>query len=159
MYRSTRKKKGGEMRKIVIILILLTLSFGCTEFMKRLAVKELDFSLLRVSLINYTLSDMTLKLDIMAKNPNDIDAVIDRLGYSFFINEKNAANGSTLKKVTVKAGRKKTVSTELTIDYLNLGAAILKAVQEKKANYKIKGTVYIDTQIGSISFPIELFYP
>ena len=147
------------MRKIIIILILLTLSFGCTEFMKRLAVKELDFSLVRVSLIDYSLSDMTLKLDIMATNPNDIDAVIDRLDYSFFINEKNAANGTTAKQVTVKAGGEKTISTNLTINYLDLGAAILKAVQEKKANYKIKGTVYIDTQIGSISFPIELFYP
>jgi len=158
-YRSTTKKKGGEMRKIVIILILLTLSFGCKEFMKRLAVKELDFSLVRVSLIDYTLSDMTLKLDIMATNPNDIDAVIDRLDYSFFINEKNAANGSTLKRVTIKAGREKTVSTELTIDYLNLGAAILEAVKDKRADFRIEGKVYIDTEIGSISFPITLFYP
>jgi len=119
----------------------------------------LDFSLVRVSLIDYTLSDMTLKLDIMATNPNDIDAVIDRLDYSFYINEENAANGTTAKRVTVKAGGEKTISTNLTINYLNLGAAILKAVQEKRADYKIEGTVYIDTQIGSISFPIELFYP
>ena len=147
------------MKKIAIVLVALTLLIGCSEILKRIAVKELKFSFTGVSLLNYTLSDMTLKVDLKAKNPNDIDAVIDRLEYSFYINEMNAANGTTARKVTVKAGGEKAISTNLTINYLNLGAAILKAVQEKKADYKIEGTVYIDTQIGSISFPIELFYP
>ena len=147
------------MKKIAIVLVALTLLIGCSEIMKRIAVKELKFSFTGVSLLNYTLSDMTLKVDLKAKNPNDRDAVIDRLEYSFYINEMNAANGTTARKVTVKAGGEKAISTSLTINYLKLGAAILKAVQEKRADYKIEGTVYRDTQIGSISFPITLFYP
>ena len=147
------------MKKIGIILILLALSFGCTELMKRVAVKELEFNLKRVSLIDYDLSTMTLKIDLDAYNPNDIDAVIDRLDYSFYINEKNAANGTTARKETVKAGKEKTVSTTLRINYLSLGAAILEAVKDKKADFRMEGTVFVETPVGAITFPIELFYP
>lgn len=147
------------MKKVAIIFALVVIVFGCSEIMKRMAVKELKFSLIGVSLIDYNFTDMTLKVDIKATNPNDIDAVIDRLEYVFFINKKNAADGTTLKKVTVKAGKKKTFSTELTINYLSLGAAILEAVQQKKADYKIEGKAYVDTQIGSIAFPVSLSYP
>jgi len=147
------------MKKVAIIVAVLIVFVGCSEIAKRIAVKELKFSLIGVSLIDYTLSDMTLKVDMRATNPNDIDAVIDRLDYSFFINDKNAANGTTAKKVTVKADGKKTFSTELTVNYLSLGVAILEAVQNKKADYRVDGKVYIDTQVGSIAFPVKLFYP
>ncbi|MCK4575968.1 LEA type 2 family protein [candidate division WOR-3 bacterium] len=147
------------MKKIGIILILLALSFGCTELMKRVAVKELEFNLKRVSLIDYDLSTMTLKIDLDAYNPNDIDAVIDRLDYSFYINEKNAANGTTARKETVKAGKEKIVSTTLRINYLSLGVAILEAVKDKKADFRMEGTVFVETPVGAITFPIELFYP
>ncbi|MCK4233325.1 LEA type 2 family protein [candidate division WOR-3 bacterium] len=147
------------MKKIGIILILLALSFGCTELMKRVAVKELEFNLKRVSLVDYDLSTMTLKIDLDAYNPNDIDAVIDRLDYSFYINEKNAANGTTARKETVKAGKEKIVSTTLRINYLSLGVAILEAVKDKKADFRMEGTVFVETPVGAITFPIELFYP
>ncbi len=147
------------MKKVVIILAVLVVFEGCSEIMKRVAVKELKFSLIGVSLIDYTLSDMTLKVNMRATNPNDIDAVIDRLEYSFFINDKNAANGTTAKKITVKAADNKTFATELTVNYLSLGVAILEAVQNEKADYRVDGKVYIDTQVGSIAFPVKLFYP
>lgn len=127
--------------------------------MKRVAVKELEFNLKRVSLVDYDLSTMTLKIDLDAYNPNDIDAVIDRLDYSFYINEKNAANGTTARKETVKAGKEKIVSTTLRINYLSLGVAILEAVKDKKADFRMEGTVFVETPVGAITFPIELFYP
>ncbi|TES92240.1 MAG: hypothetical protein E3J87_05860 [Candidatus Cloacimonadota bacterium] len=147
------------MRKLLIIVIVLVVLIGCSEFMKRMVVKELEFSLKSVSLIEYDISTMTVKVALKAYNPNDIDAVIDRLDYSFYINEKNAANGTTGRKVTVKAGKTETISTNLKINYLNLGSAILKAVKEKKADFRVDGTVFVETPVGAITFPIELFYP
>jgi LEA14-like dessication related protein len=138
---------------------VLTLSLGCTELMKRVAVKELDFDLHKVSLVSYDLSTMKLKVDLKAYNPNDIDAVIDRLDYSFSINEKNAANGSTARKETVKAGKERILTTTLSVNYIDLGVAILDAVKNQDADFKLSGTVYVDTPIGSISFPIDLLYP
>ncbi|OQX52493.1 MAG: hypothetical protein B5M53_08335 [Candidatus Cloacimonas sp. 4484_209] len=147
------------MRKVLAVLLLLIFMLGCSEFMKRMAVKNLHFELAKVNLINYTPSDMTLKVDIDAENPNDIDGVIDRLEYTFLINNKDAVSGKTLNKVVVKAGEKKTFSTLLSINYLKLGTAVLNAVKSKKANYRLNGKVYMDTQIASIVFPVELFYP
>ena len=149
------------MRKIIVITLVAVcfLSFGCTELMKRMAVKELDFSLRRVSLVDYDLTNMTLNVEIKADNPNDIDAVIDRLDYSFSINDKVATTGTTARKITVKAEGTKTISTKLKVNYLNLGAAILEAVKNKKADFRLEGTVYVDTPIGAITFPIDLLYP
>jgi LEA14-like dessication related protein len=139
--------------------MVICLSLGCTEFMKRVAVKELDFDLHKVSLIDYNLTIMKLKVDLKAHNPNDIDAVIDRLDYSFYINEKNAANGTTARKETVKAGKEKILSTTLSVNYINLGAAILEAVKNQKADFKLEGTVFVETPIGAITFPVDLLYP
>jgi len=149
------------MRRIVsiTILILMLFSLNCSEFMKRMAVKELQFSLIRVGLIDYNLTDMTLKVDIRATNPNDIDAVIDKLDYTFFINDKSAASGTTAKRVKVTAGNKKTFATELTVNYIGLGTALFEAVKEKRADYKLEGKVYIETSVGSITFPVNLLYP
>jgi LEA14-like dessication related protein len=124
-----------------------------------MAVKELDFSLRRVSLVDYDLTNMTLNVEIKADNPNNIDAVIDRLDYSFSINDKVATTGTTARKITVKAEGTKTISTKLKVNYLNLGAAILEAVKNKKADFRLEGTVYVDTPIGAITFPIDLLYP
>lgn len=147
------------MKKFFYIMLVVILLWGCAPFMQRMAVKELDFSMERVSLVDYNLSNMTLKLDLQAENPNDIDAVIDRLDYSLYINDKNAANGTTAREVTVKAGGVKTISTSLTVNYINMGTAILEAVKEKKADFKMEGTVFVETPIGSITFPIDLLYP
>jgi LEA14-like dessication related protein len=149
------------MKRVLFLFlaVVLLLSIGCSEFAKRMAVKELDFSLKGVSLVEYDMTYMTLNVDVQADNPNDVDAVIDRLDYSFGINEKNVANGTTAQKVTVKANRSKSISTKMKINYMELGAAVLDAVKNKTADFSMEGTVYIDTPIGAISFPIDLLYP
>jgi LEA14-like dessication related protein len=153
--------RGGEMKKAVLLFLVAVccLSLGCSEFAKRIAVKELDFSLKRVSLVDYDMTYMTLNIDVQADNPNDIDAVIDRLDYSFSINDKNCASGTTARKVTVKANRSKAISTKMKINYIQLGAAILEAVKNKTADFRMEGTVYVETPIGAITFPIDLLYP
>jgi LEA14-like dessication related protein len=153
--------KGGCMRKAVFLLIaaICCLSLGCSEFAKRMAVKELDFSLERVSLDEYDMTYMTLNVEVKADNPNDIDAVIDRLDYSFSINDNSVASGTTARKVTVEANKMKNISTKMKINYMKLGAAILDAVKNKTADFRMEGTVYVDTPLGAITFPIDLLYP
>lgn len=149
------------MKKAVPLFLVAVccLSLGCSEFAKRMAVKELDFSLNRVSLVDYDMTYMTLNVDVEADNPNDVDAVIDRLDYSFSINDKNVANGTTAQKVTVKANKSKNISTKMKINYIKLGAALLEAVKNKTADFELEGTVFVETPIGAISFPIDLLYP
>jgi LEA14-like dessication related protein len=149
------------MKKAILLFLMLALglSLGCSEFAKRIAVKELDFSLKRVSLVEYDMTYMTLNVDVQADNPNDIDAVIDRLDYSFSVNDKNVANGTTARKVTVKANKSKAISTKMKINYMQLGAAVLEAVKNKTADFRMDGTVYVETPLGAISFPIDLLYP
>ena len=149
------------MKKAVLLILVVVccLSLGCSEFAKRMAVKDLDFDLKRVSLVDYDMTYMTLNVDVEADNPNDIDAVIDRLDYSFSINDKNVADGTTARKVTVKANKAKNISTKMKINYLSLGAAVLEAVKNKTANFKMEGTVYVETPIGAITIPIDLLYP
>lgn len=144
---------------LLFLVVVLSLSLGCSEFAKRMAVKELDFSLEGVNLVDYDMTYMTLNVDVMADNPNDIDAVIDRLDYSFEINNKNVANGTTARKVTVKANRSKSISTKMKVNYIELGAAVLEAVKNRTADFRMAGTVYVETPIGAISFPIDLLYP
>lgn len=140
------------IKKSLIIFVLLLNCF----IVQRVAVKNCQFSLESVDLVQATLADFTLCLKIGVKNPNTIDVVIDRLSYNFFVNEHSVFTGSTGEGSKIPASGSKTLTTPVKLNYLDIGSALVSAIKERKAHYKLTGTVYFDTVLGTFSYPVTI---
>ncbi len=143
------------MKKICWSLIIVFL-LSCTAVQERLAIKECKFSLISVKPYDFTFNDLKLDFDINCNNPNKINAVLDKLKYTLYANDKGLISGSTGKGIKIPAKGANSFVTTITLEYNELGEALLSAIRLGKAEYKVKATAYIQTIIGEISYPIEI---
>lgn len=143
------------MNKIISLLIII-LFFSCTAVKERLAIKECKFSLVSVTPYDFTFSNLKLDFEIKVDNPNKVDAVLDKLAYTFYVNEIDVFSGVTGKGVKILSGKSKNFTTTITLQYTKIGEALVEAIKLKQASYKIKAKAYINTIIGEISYPVEI---
>lgn len=85
-----------------------------------------------------------------------MDAVLDRLVYTFYANDTDLFSGTTGKGIKIPAGKSKKFVTTMTLQYNKLGEALVEAIRLGKADYKIKARAYTTTIIGEISYPVEI---
>jgi LEA14-like dessication related protein len=143
------------MKKIICLAAIIA-GLSCSAIRERLAIKECVFKLVSVNAYDFTFSDMKLDFLISIKNPNQIDAVLDKLDYTFFANSASVFSGTTGQGVEIPAGKSKSVTTTVTLEYTRVGAAIVDAIKMKKAAYRVKATSFIRTPIGPLSYPVDI---
>lgn len=136
--------------------LILTLILSCAAVKERLAIKECKFSLISVRPHDFTFSKFKLDFEIKADNPNSIDAVLDKLSYTFYVNETDVFSGTTGRGIKIPAGKSTNFSTTITLEYNKIGKTLLDVIKFGTATYKIKARVYIKTIIGEISYPVEI---
>ena len=144
------------MRKLFVVALLLG---SCTWVAQRKALANCNFSLNGVALKNMDFNGFTLELRLNAENPNDVDAVLDRLDYTLFMEGLEVAQGTVSKKQTIPAGGKGVIRTSLTVKYSTvpkLKEVVLPALQKRKSRVKVTGTVHFDTPIGTLSHDIAV---
>lgn len=142
--------------KNIIFRSVIFLIIGCSAIKERLAIKECKFSLISANAYDFTFSNLKLDFEIKVKNPNKIDAVLDRLDYTFFVNQSDVFSGTTGKGIRIPAGKSEIFITTITLEYNKIGEAITEALRLKRAEYKIKGKAYIKTKLGEIDYPVEV---
>ena len=143
------------MKKIMFLCAIIT-GLGCSAIKERLAIKECVFKLISVNAYDFTFSDMKVDFVVNIQNPNKIDAVLDKLDYTFFANTSSLFSGTTGQGVEIQAGKSKSVTTTISLEYTKIGTAIVDAIKMKKATYRVKATSYIHTPIGPLSYPVDI---
>lgn len=147
-------KKQISLISVIILIVLLA---GCTSFVQnRKGIEECEFELKSAKLGKLTLTGVRLKLGINIHNPNNHKVVVDRFDYEIFANNKFIAKGSNRDKFTVQPGSDYMFKTKVFLGYNNLGDFVKQLVKSNKVKYKVKGTVYLDTPLGTIKYPIEI---
>lgn len=136
------------------ILILCVLS--CAGIKERLAIKECKFALLSVTPHTFTFSNLQLDFDIRVDNPNSVDAVLDRLVYTFYANNADVFSGTTGKMLNIKAGGSERFTTTVTLEYTRIGQTLVEAMKLGSAAYRIGARAYVSTLLGEISYPVEI---
>ncbi len=137
----------------------LILGTSCTWVAQRKALADCDFSLNGVALKNMDFTGFTVELRLNAKNPNTVDAVLDRLDYTLFMEGMEVARGTVSEKQTIPAKGHGIIRTSLTVKYSTvpkLREVVLPALNKRKSRVKVLGTVHFDTPIGTISQDIQL---
>jgi LEA14-like dessication related protein len=143
------------MKKIFLALLLAAMLPGCFIF-RRTQLQNCEFRLASTSIKEITLSYMRIAINIDVTNPNKIDVVLDRMRFDLYVNEQNVANGTSNLKTRIPSGSSARISPVVTLDYARVGAAIITTIKNLGAEYKIVGTVYFDTPLGTASFPVTI---
>jgi len=141
---------------IVSVSAAILIVLSCSAIKERLAIKECKSALASVTPYDFGFSDLKLDFDIKVTNPNNVDAVLDKLDYTFFVNQTDVFSGTTGKGIKVAAGKSDNFVTTITLQYTKIGATIVEALRLKQADYKVKAKAYINTVIGEISYPVEI---
>jgi len=143
------------MNKITYFLSIALL-VSCSAIKERLAIKECKFTLLSVTPYNFTFSSLNLDFEIKTDNPNKIDATLDKLDYTFYVNQTDIFSGTTGKGIKIMAGKSEKFVTTITLEYTKIGSAIVEAIKFQTAEYRIKAKAYVKTIIGELSYPVEI---
>jgi LEA14-like dessication related protein len=146
--------EGGTMgRRILVSCLLVLVLAGCGVLARRAALKNCEYSLKSVELSDVTMSDMTLAVGVSARNSNDIEVVVDRMNYEFFINGKRAFEGSMGQGMKIAPGKTEVISSVMNLNYVELGTALAQAVKDDQANYDLRGTAYLSSSLGTFAYP------
>lgn len=143
------------MRKLLLASLLL----NCTWIAQRKALANCEFSLHAAKLVNADFSGFELEVKLKAINPNDVDAVLDRLDYTLFMEGVEVAQGVVAEKQTIPKRGEGIITTRLKLKYSTIpkmGDVVMTAVTKKRSKIRMTGTVHFDTPIGTFSHDIEL---
>lgn len=144
------------MKKILSFATIIALALSCSAVRERLAIKECKFSLNSVTAYDFTFSNFKIDFEIKAENPNNVDAMLDKLTYDFCVDETDIFSGTTGQSLQIPAGKSKNFATTITLNYSTIAETLLDAIRFQSAVYKVKARAYIKTIIGEISYPVDI---
>lgn len=146
-----------DMKKYYVIPIIIILA-SCSFIKERVAIKECKFSLIDVTPYDFSFTDFKIDFKINGQNPNKVDAKLDKLSYTFLINAKQLFSGTTGNGITIPSGKSTDFTTTISLDYDEVGDALVSAIKLGNVTYTIQATAYISTLIGEISYPVEISF-
>ena len=136
---------------------MISILSGCSSFIdQRKNIEKCQFEIISAKLGKLTLTGVNLKLKLNITNPNNSKVIVDRLDYEVFANGKYIASGSNKDKFKIDPNSSYVLKTTVFLAYSNLGNYIKELVAEEEIKYMVKGTVYLDTPIGTINYPIKI---
>jgi LEA14-like dessication related protein len=142
--------------KTALAVVLIT-SCGCKMIEQRKAIKDCKFDLENVEVKDISLTDITLTAYVGIENPNDDQVILDRIDFTLYSDKTKLADGSHKKQVKIQPGTRKVTPVAVKAPLKNLGAGLLGAVTKSgDVTYTMTGTVYIDTWIGTIEYPLKI---
>jgi LEA14-like dessication related protein len=155
---------GGNMNRETIgffaktaLAVLLITSCGCKMIEQRKAIKECKFDLEKVEVKDVTLKDVSLIAYVGIENPNDDQVILDRIDFTLYSDKTKLADGSHRKQLKIQPGTREVTPVTVKAPLKNLGAGLLAAVTKSgDVTYTMTGTVYIDTWIGTIEYPLKI---
>lgn len=144
------------MQKLFLLSMFL---ISCAGVQERMALRKCTFVLYGVRVYDFKYDRMQLDFIIEAKNPNQVDAVLDKLTGTLYVNGVDIFSGSTGEQVRISAGKSTTFSTNTTIEYIKVGTALIEAMQFEKAQYEFKAQAHISTLLGELTYPVTIHFP
>ncbi len=73
-----------------------------------------------------------------------------------YVNDQELTNANTSLKTNIPAGTSKTVEPVVSVAYSDVGSALLSVIKSGQARYKVVGTMYVDTPLGTLDIPVTL---
>jgi LEA14-like dessication related protein len=137
---------------ILLALSLLTLT-GCATLKQLFKKPRLTFKTARLS--SASLSDATVDVVYQVDNPNAFGLSLAKVDYAFFVEGKQVVAGAPRKGIQLKARDSSELVFPANVRFADIVPAVETLLTRDVANFKVQGSVGIDTPIGILSFPLE----
>lgn len=134
---------------------------GCALIKSRLAICDCKFRIANVESVEYnSLRDpdrLEINLNIDCKNPDKaIEAVLDKLIFNFYVNNRETTASSVVKKVKIPPEATVQFPVSIQLSLSKIERAVFDVITSKKASYELKGTAFFSTPIGEKSIPVTI---
>jgi LEA14-like dessication related protein len=137
---------------VLLALSLITLT-GCATLKKLFKKPRLTYKTARLS--SASLSDATVDIVYQVDNPNTFGLSLAKVDYAFFVEGKQVVAGAPRKGFQIKARDSSELVFPANVRFADIVPAVATLLTKDVANFKVQGSVGIDTPIGIISFPLE----
>jgi len=104
-----------------------------------------------------SLTETQFQIFLRAQNPNQTDAVLDRIVYTFYADDFELVQGTTQGTVKIPAGQGAPIDIELTVKHLKALRAIQKINAGQVQQYRLTARIFMSSPIGELSYDIELW--
>jgi LEA14-like dessication related protein len=136
------------------------LAAGCAllqQIEQRVAIKNCTFKLTNAQARNFTLTDMSVDLNIAVQNPNTVTVTIDKLDLILLVNDRQTVK-AFFSGQSIDPQQTKALTTTVVIPYTTVGMAIIDMLRKNEpVRYRLDGEIYLNTPIGMINFPVTIY--
>lgn len=123
------------------------------------SVKPLELEY-KVTDVHYQLlknpNKLKLDLEFTGKNPNAIGLTLSRIEFDVYVNDKFVAKLYNDKKIKIPKRGTFSFEEKAELKLSTFGKALFTAMTGEKATYRIMGTYFVKTKLGTFSFKVEL---
>jgi LEA14-like dessication related protein len=137
---------------ILLALSVVTLS-GCATLKKLFKKPSITFKTARLS--SASLSDATVDVIYEVRNPNTFGLSLAKVDYAFFVEGKQVVAGAPRKGIQLKPRGSSELVFPANVRFADIVPAVETFLTKDVANFKVQGSVGIDTPVGILSFPLE----
>ncbi|ACC98085.1 hypothetical protein Emin_0530 [Elusimicrobium minutum Pei191] len=146
-------------KKLVILISLLIFSFACTGLQENYNMVKCKYDLVKVEPADFNINTISMNVAISIQNTSRTTAAaIKRFDGNFYVND-NSVSEIVFKDVRVEPGETKTAKSTLEIPINKLGKTLtgLVSMGSVSVDYQVRGTMYFETPLGDIPFPVTIY--
>ncbi|MCK5895199.1 MAG: LEA type 2 family protein [Cocleimonas sp.] len=130
------------IKKIIIMVLLITLQAGCSSGGIKNLVEQPKVSIEKVEMGRLTLSGGSAKFLLKIDNPNRFPIPLSGFNYGLHLNGVEVANGAKERKITIGGGESKLVDIPITFSFSNMMRLLPNVLSRRHLNYDLKGSIH-----------------
>jgi LEA14-like dessication related protein len=123
---------------------------------QREALRTVQISLDSVEVTNMELTGATLVIRLRIYNPNSITATLDRANYDLWGNGNDLGNGAISERTDIPPASTRTIATNFELSFAGAAGVIWSALNVGKVSWRLTGTAFFDTPLGTMSVPFDV---
>jgi LEA14-like dessication related protein len=143
------------MKRSTLVLLALSLATitGCATLQGLFKKPRVTFKTARLA--SASLSDATVDVVYEVDNPNPVGLTLAKVEYAFFVEGKQVVAGSPKKGLQLKAHDSNQLVFPANVKFADIVPVVETFLNKDSANFKVQGSLGINTPIGVLSFPLQ----
>ena len=128
---------------------------GCPSVAKRLALKDCQFSVVKVGLRSVRGLNVNLDVTLGVYNPNEEEVIVDRFDYTLLINRQRVAEGAMTRDVVIPVAQSRELPLSVRINVVDAARVGLALSRRGERGLRVRGTYYVRVPWGRHPYPLS----
>jgi LEA14-like dessication related protein len=149
---------------LCISLSLAMISTGCSSVARALNIVNPRYSVSNIRpridiALPLSASSIDFDFDLGVDNPNSVALRPNRVDFDLLVNDDHILNSTSDQGINIPARGYGNVHLRSRVGYQNIRnifRQVADVIQGNRAQYRVNGTAYYDTPIGTMQFPVTV---